>query len=548
MRKNALALSIAAISSLGFVGAATADVIVGTATPTATTLGLTNATDLQFNNGGLGHALITPYYTVQNGNATIISVVNSDTANGKAVKVRFRGASNSDDILDFTVLMSPGDVWTATVTSGAGGIASITTQDRTCTVPQLQPNIPQSFVTNRLTSKGANDIPNNTREGYIEMFNMGDIPSAAVYGGTSTAQSALFTAIKHVAGVPPCTSLAINAAVVATNFTTEAQAASQGFAAPTTGLFGSWVIINVPQTTTFSAQMNAVRALSSTAGPGTDGRANFVVFPQSASPYTGIIDNVTADPLYRTTAFATKTAAGATGAPVAGPAIAANFFDLPDMSTPYVTSVGVGVASAPLNQAAVLTRALAVTSIANEYANDPALNAKTDWLFSMPTRRYSVAMDYVPAVSRRLYSLVPAAGNQYFHDSNTSLNPVAAQQICVTSQAQTFFDREEGTKTSGAVFSPGNSTILQFCGETSLLTFNDSAGFSVLSGSVARQDTLGSAFTNGWGNVNTTFPSTSLGLPILGSAFIKATNPFASPGFTGTYGVTIEHRFTRNGL
>ena len=57
---------------------------------------------LVVNDGGIGHALITPYFTAQNGNATLISLVNTDLANGKALKVRFRGASNSDDILDFT--------------------------------------------------------------------------------------------------------------------------------------------------------------------------------------------------------------------------------------------------------------------------------------------------------------------------------------------------------------------------------------------------------------------------------------------------------------
>jgi hypothetical protein len=549
MRKNALALSIAAIGSLGFVGGATADIIVGTGVPSATNLGATTATTQQVNNGGLGHALITPYFTAQNGNATLISIVNTDTTNGKTIKIRFRGGSNSDDILDFTILMSPGDVWAANISTGVGGVATLTTQDRTCTVPQLAPNVGQAFVTNRLTNKSANDIPNNTREGYVEIFNMADIRP-----GTT-----LFTAVKHVNGVPPCTTTAINPAVIDNNFTTEATAAAAGFAAPTGGLFGSWSIINVPQTTTFSGEMAAIRALSSTAGVGTDGRAVFVVFPQSASPYVPpagrSVDFVTADPLYRLSAFTTKTPAGAAGGATAAPAIVANFFDMPDMSTPYVLQAVLPfTATSPLNQAAALTQALSVTSIQNEYFNDPAFTAKTDWLFSMPTRRYSVAMDYATATSRRLYSLVPATGNQYFHDNNTTINPVNNQQICVVSQTQTFYDREEGQKASGAVFSPGNSTVTQFCGETSILTFNDEFGFSALGSSIARQDTRASAFTQGWGNVNTTFPATSLGLPILGAAFIKATNPFASPAtatspaFSGTYGLTINHRFTRNGL
>ncbi len=133
MRKNALAMSIATlIGGLGFVGAASADVVQGTGV-----LSASNAVQLAVNNGGIGHALLTPYFNTQNGNATLISIVNTDTTNGKAIKVRFRGASNSDDILDFTLLMSPGDVWNATITAVSGGIAQIVTNDRSCTLPQL---------------------------------------------------------------------------------------------------------------------------------------------------------------------------------------------------------------------------------------------------------------------------------------------------------------------------------------------------------------------------------------------------------------------------
>jgi len=153
-------------------------------------------------------------------------------------------------------------------------------------------------------------------------------------------------------------------------------------------------------------------------------------------------------------------------------------------------------------------------------------------------------MDYTPATSRRLYSQVFTGGVPYFHDANTAISTSNTQQICVAATAQTFFDREETTKTSGAVFSPGNVSVTQFCGETSVLSFAD-AGVSVLGGQVARQDTGSSAFVNGWGNVNVLNATTNLGLPILGGSFIKATNPSAGAGFAGTYGITSEHRFTR---
>jgi len=548
MRKNALAMSIAVlIGGLGLAGVAHADVIVGSGTPTSVTLGATNATGLIVENGGIGHSLITPYYNAQNGNATIISVTNTDTVNGKVMKVRFRGASNSDDILDFTVLMSPGDVWNATISQGLTGVAQIVTVDRTCTVPQLGPGGPQSFNTQRLTTKGGADVNANTREGYIEIFNMADIPSTAAYGAGGNAQSALFTNIKHVGGaVPPCAAnnTPILNAIVNTNHTTEASAAPLGLATPTTGLFGNWVIINVPQTTTYSGEMVAIRAT----GAGNATRGNFVVFPQTDQTYAGAPNLVTADPLLRFASSTSLTAAGVASADVLLPPITPLNFDLPDMSTPYTIDGG-GLPVDPLVQAGLLTQALAVLNVSNEYVNDASITAKTDWVFSMPTRRYTVAMDYSTTPPRRLFSDVEAQsgvgiGLPYFHNSNTSVN---GSQICVTAESGRFFDREEQTPGGGTVpsFSPGAPGVsgLPLCGEVSVLSFAD-VGNSVLAASVARQNVL-PGYMNGWGAINTTNATTLLGLPILGASFIKATNPAAGGGFSGTYGFTSAHRFTR---
>lgn len=237
MKKNVLALSIAAmIGGLGFAGAASADVVVG-----ATPLTATNATSLSFAEGGVGHALLVPYFNAQNGNMTVLHVVNTDTSRGKAVKVRFRGAQNSDDILDFQVFMSPGDVWTAAVTAGSDGVAQLQTADGTCTLPALAKNVPQRFVTDRLNQGLATaDLANQTREGYVEIFNMADIP--ATLAGSNTTNP-LYTAIKHVNGVAPCTSSALNATLQ--NFTTPAAVAAAGFDTPprawsVTGTSSTW--------------------------------------------------------------------------------------------------------------------------------------------------------------------------------------------------------------------------------------------------------------------------------------------------------------------
>lgn len=532
MKKNVLALSIAAmIGGLGFAGAASADVVVG-----AAPLKTTNATTMSFAEGGVGHALLVPYFNAQNGNMTVLHVVNTDTSNGKAVKVRFRGALNSDDILDFQVFMSPGDVWTGAVTAGSNGVAQLTTADGTCTLPTLAKGVAQPFVTARLNSGiAAADQANNTREGYVEIFNMADIP--ATLAGTATTNP-LFTAIKHVNGVAPCTQSALNNTLQ--NFTTPAAVAAAGFDTPTTGLVGDWYIINVAQTTTFSGGATAVRAENN----GLPAVANFVHFPQLGTGVTNV-DNFTADPLFRTQNVYNSANQLATGLPK----IAAANYDLPDMSTPYVTAAN--SATAPLTQARVLTDALSVTAIANQYANDASITAKTDWVFSMPTRRYNVAANYAAAnqspadsTNIRLFSDLNVSGgvaDERFNPSNTSLL-AAGGAICVTASGQAFFDREEQSVTTGAVFSPNQITKTTFCGETSVLSFAD-AGNSVLAASVARQNLSAGSFQNGWSRVDVT--NNGLGLPVLGSSFIKLSNPAATAGTSGTYGITWPHRFTR---
>ena len=579
MKKNVLALSIAAmIGGLGFAGAASAALTAAGPTQTSAALPGTGAFDgatkmtpalstgLSVAPGGVGHALVVPYFNAQNGNMTVMHVTNTDQVNGKAVKVRFRSAANSDDILDFQVFLSPGDVWTAAVTAGADGVAQIVTADNTCTVPALTSGVPQSFVMDRLNPNlSADERANQTREGYVEIFNMADVDAAKLFtvGGVAGSYSPLFTAVKHVSGVAPC-SVAGSAArtllnTIATTNHTEITASASGLNTPTTGLMGDWYIINVPQTTTFSGGATAIQA---TGGAAAIVRGNFVHFPQNNGnavlAASTDVNAVTADPLFRTTSIKADGAVFGTT-----PALDILNYDLPDMSTPYFAGANA------LTQTNLLTAALAVKSVTNQYANDASITAKTDWVFSMPTRRYNVAANYkaITGTSAATSANSANAGYRLFTDLNavgqggdwfyaavngayvtgagakaTGNTTVDAKgNICVFADNQRFFDREETTGgSSGPVFSPGAAAPgVQFCGEVSVLAFRDT-GTSVLGASVARSTVTSGSYTNGWAVIDTT--NNAMGLPLVGDAFIKLSNPNVGTGVSGTYGITWPHR------
>ena len=182
--KKSLYAALAGISALGVTGAAEA---------------------VSVNPDGLGQALIYPYYTVRDrvalaGYNTLLSVVNS-TASAKAVKVRFLEGKNSREVLDFNLYLSAKDVWVAAVIPTAAG-AGIYTPDKSCTQPTVSssPSSPTPFVNFAYTGSaadGADTSLDRTREGYIEIIEMGDI-----YTGSTT-----YDAITHVAGVPDCAPL-----------------------------------------------------------------------------------------------------------------------------------------------------------------------------------------------------------------------------------------------------------------------------------------------------------------------------------------------------
>jgi len=158
-------------------------------------LGATGAAQaVNVNPDGLGQVLLYPFYTTQGTNApynSLLSVVNS-TNSGKVVKVRFLEGKNSTEVLDFNLWLSPRDVWTtAIIPSGAG--AGIFTTDLSCTTPTVSATAgaPTNFVNFGYAGDPATQTLDRTKEGYVEIIEMGNVT-----GGT-------LAAITHAQPSPP---------------------------------------------------------------------------------------------------------------------------------------------------------------------------------------------------------------------------------------------------------------------------------------------------------------------------------------------------------
>jgi len=281
MKKNTLTSAVLAglTGAVGLVGAANA---------------------VNVNPDGLGQVLIYPYYTVQAGNNTLISVVNT-TSQAKSVKVRFLEALNSTEVLDFNLYLSEFDVWTAAlgIDEETGG-AVLATGDTSCTVPYIFGDFGgiQEFLTFELENDGGPTDVGRTTSGYIEMIEMGVLTD-------ETKESA--TAATHVGGVPnncgqlvdAWTEILVPGADDPDNYWIGDPTIDH--AAPSGGLFGSGTIVNPDAGQMFTYNATAIdnfRTAQIHTNPGflnpslLDAQGNSVVFQSgAAAPITSSWSN-----------------------------------------------------------------------------------------------------------------------------------------------------------------------------------------------------------------------------------------------------------------
>ena len=196
---------------------------------------------------GMGQVLLFPYYTVQNDNVSLISLVNT-TTQGKAVRLNLRDARGGYVTAQLNVYLSAKDVWTAAVV-GTGDNVRLISNDRSCTAPALHNTggLALTQLSPGGTGPGAARAESR-REGYVEVIEMATIPNSTPTG----------ISITHINGIAPCNRSITDVA---------AEPLAADLKAPSGGLTGTLSIVNVGQGMLVSTAATALENFWLT-GPG----------------------------------------------------------------------------------------------------------------------------------------------------------------------------------------------------------------------------------------------------------------------------------------
>ena len=518
------------------------------------------ANAVHINPDGLGQVVVYPYFTVRNGNVTAMSIINT-TSLTKAVKVRFLEGKNSREVLDFNLFLSPQDVWTGLVLPTADG-AKLETGDNSCVTPsdlfgdaagavRIDSGLPLNAFKNFQYTGGNVDNPtmntlDRTREGYVEVIEMGIVTDATLTGF-----------IKHnSAGVPAnCAALDAydglsTAALPVVKF--PGTAAVPYLASPAGGLTGRASIINSDIGANYTYD---VTVLDGWWAPAVPAPGNV---PYSAS-------GVTTPSISLQTGIDTVSNVFITGRPDA---------------TPPIPS-GVVRAVWPTSREAVSAVFMRDTII-NEFITDAGTISKTDWVITMPTKRDNIGVGI-------------GTPNRPFSNNFANNTPTGACDAYTLG----IFNREEGsTTTAPGVLLPSprppataavgqvlcwEANVVEF-GTTGLLGSNNSTTLqgNARTFSTSGATTTGAAFAtlsrrglqgpNGWAFLGfgattvaaagqaaqlmtptsatlsssaaapTVVPGVHFGLPVIGAMF----HNYRRADVGSLYGGVVEHKYTRN--
>lgn len=420
--------------------------------------GLTSVSNaVNINTDGLGEVLIYPYYTVNKGLDTLLSVVNT-TDTVKAVKVRFMDSKNSAEVLDFNLYLSPFDVWTGVIFDPEGdteGVAAVLSSDNSCTVPSFTqtglttadgiPYVP--FSTARFNEfVGVDNSPERTREGHFEMIEMGVVDETV-----DTQLTGLEAAAIHTAGGVPfnCTAL-INAWVPGGIWNLAGSRQNEtDVDTPAGGLFGAASLISVANGEQVGYNAVAIDA-----------------FFEDPAPFRGTVNNFGAGvagpaTLHNEPGTSLPTLNDADSDDVVFPTRnISNIFLNGTVTTSTWEKTG-GLSPRLFQRVDALTALFMHNEIYNEYATEVAIGGITEWTVTQPTKSFYVNSS--PA-------LLPYTDD---FDGDTIADGAACERIGIT-----YTDREEGIPglTPGSVnfspFDPASPVFPVLCYEAQVVTYN----------------------------------------------------------------------------
>ncbi|MET0070887.1 MAG: hypothetical protein ABW096_12695 [Candidatus Thiodiazotropha sp.] len=484
-----------------------------------------------------GQVLLYPYYNVNQGNVTFISVTNT-TAVAKAVKVRFREAVGGESVFDFTLYLSPRDVWVGALLQQGGAVRLAVPEDTSCTIPDTATLTATDFSTARFDSAYvpvydgilyADDLPARLSEGHIEIIELAELPytngardisDAITHNQTTTPVAPMDCAVAASFN----NSADIGAILDAGNVTTSG--VTQAFQSPGGGLMGNAAIFNASSGIYFPYNATALRAFAT----------NPIWWPQNSEAFTHVEGVATVGEDSAGNAISNyRTADNGSTVPSAGGTLNR---DLPDLSTPSMAEVsadssaymafshdaasgeqvinsgsfGGSVPDAKRDKALAVSAALAGREIRGEYITSGDYG--TEWVVTFPTK-YLHVPDYVTGVE------------------NTSTSPFVAYETVENGQAchNMWFEHwnREEDEYEPVINNWFPIPNLDLCHNVNIIALNDGSNqyTNVLSSKAVKLGLL-LDFSDGWASIGLEAyvseltvsgagdPSTVIGLPVIG--------------------------------
>lgn len=493
-----------------------ATAIIASAAGVAGLVGVANAVNL--NPDGLGQVLIYPYYTVNGGNSTVITVVNT-TDKVKAVKVRFVEALNSAEVYDFNLYLSPYDVWATNVVAAGDTGARLVTVDTSCTVPN---ELPGTFLQWEYAVNTPDALAGlgeaRVRQGHLEIIEMGNIDDSTAYG------SFLAGAATHTNGVPGVPRVS-DCSDLEWEWTSGAWAgvnpANAYMTPPNGGLFGGATIVSAEYGRALSYNADAIDGFF------TDTASTLHYNPGSVFPHLGMADD-------------------GTGGATARIFMNGNFY-----SIDY--AAGIDAVSAVLTS----------RYIYNEYSLNAALDAASEWVITFPTKRHYVHTFAAPgATNYGAYAALPFVNN--FPVALSAAALAGFRGSCHNYQIR-YWDREERTTTRSLTVSPPAPTPgFGLCWEANVLAFGQTINSSTPTRILGATSTYGASglsgfeFQEGWARIELDSSAAGfqyylprgsrdqvlIGQPVTGFWASEVVNNNVADGIRANFGALHSHRYS----